>query len=35
MLEQKLNILAKGIEKYAIFATFLCLITQLIYTIIY
>lgn len=27
--------MAKGIEKYAIFATFLCLITQLIYTIIY
>jgi len=31
VLEQKLNILAKGIEKYAIFATFLCLISQLIY----
>ena len=34
VLEQKLNILAKGIEKYAIFATFLCLISQLVYSII-
>ena len=34
MLEQKLNILAKGIEKYAIFGTFMCLISQLIYAVV-
>lgn len=34
MLEQKLNILAKGVEKYALFATFMCLLSQLIYAFV-